>query len=400
MNKVSVLSMLSLLILSILAGCNDINDYSTNPSHRLAFSVDTLSFDTIFSSVGSTTGQFMIYNPNDEALTIESVVLANAGKSGFRINVDGRKGDSFQGIDIWKKDSLYVLVEVTVNPNGANQPFIVEDSILFYTNGLRQSVLLQAYGQNVHLIKGGVTFTKDTTLVSDLPYLVYDSILVSEGATLTVEKGAIFYLHNSTNLIVSGTLKAKGTQDEPVIFRGDRLDVIQANVLLPYDRTPGQWGGMYFNSTSFGNEFDYVIVRNGSSGLTFRESEPDRLKIDIRNSQITNMDKNLLTATNAHIEASNSEFSNSSGSIAALVGGKYRFTHCTLANYKVIGNIRDINSPCLLLANEVEVDKEKKFYALQQAWFENCIIDGNFSADTTHQFRGEILLYTNDEKPE
>ena len=126
-----------------MVGCTRFDDFSTNPNHRLLFSVDTLSFDTIFSTIGSTTKQFLVYNPNNEALKIESIVLASGGNSGFRFNVDGRKGESFQGIDIWKKDSLYISVEITVNPNGANQPIVIEDSMLFLTNGIKQSVLLQ-----------------------------------------------------------------------------------------------------------------------------------------------------------------------------------------------------------------------------------------------------------------
>ncbi|MDR3262332.1 MAG: hypothetical protein LBT78_10945 [Tannerella sp.] len=398
MKKVAILYMVVLLFFTLLAGCEGINDYSTNPNHRLHFSVDTLSFDTIFSSVGSTTQQFMVYNPNEETLRIESVLLANAGKSGFRINVDGRKGNSFQDVDIWKKDSLYVSVEVTVNPNGGNQPLVIEDSILFYTNGIRQSVLLQAFGQDVHLIKGGVTFTEDTALTADLPYLVYDSLLVAGGATLTLEKGVTLYMHNNANLIISGSIKAKGAPDEPVIIRGDRLDHIHANVLLPYDRTPGQWGGIYFTSSSFDNEFDYVIVRNGTSGLTFWQSEPDRPKINIRHSQITNMDGNLLIAVNCRIEASDSEFSNAVNATLALIGGVHRFTHCTIANYKKLGNNRDMQSPSLMLSNNMTADEEERFYALQQAQFDNCIIDGSFSADSTRLYGGEIVFFTKEQE--
>ena len=389
----------SFLILwfSILVGCEGIDNFSTNPNHQLKFSADTLSFDTIFSSVGSITKQFLVYNPASEALRIETIVLANAGKSGFRINVDGRKGDSFQGIDIWGKDSLFISVEITVNPNGANKPLVVEDSILFLTNGVRQSVLLQAYGQDVHLIKGGVIYENDTTLTADLPYLVYDSLIIAEGATVTITEGATFYMHHNANLIVSGTIKAKGTQENPIIFRSDRLDYIPtAEMQVPYDLIPGQWGGIFFNPTSFENEFDYVIARNGISGLIFRESVPERLKMQINNSQITNMDTTLLQAINCHIEAVNSEFSNSSKPTVALIGGRYQFTHCTLVNYKRIGKYRDPNSPCLMLVNQTEREVGV-FFPIQQAYFDNCIIDGSFSADSTQQFRGEISFIVNEQ---
>lgn len=381
MKNISILNLFLFLLLSILIGCDDFDDYSTNPNHRLRFSVDTLSFDTIFSSVGSTTKQFVVYNPNDEALQIESIQLANAGKSGFRMNVDGRKGDLFKNVNIWKNDSLFVMVEVTVNPNGTNQPLVIEDSILFYTNGIRQSILLQAYGQDVHLIKGGVTYSADMTFTADLPYLVYDSILVAEGATLTIEKGATLYMHNKARLLIDGTLKAIGTQDEPIVIRGDRLDYIQADVPLPYDRTPGLWGGIYFAKSSFDNEFDYVSVRNGSSGLTFWESDTEKLKMRLSNSQIINMDSNLLMAINCHIEAVNTEIANSAGSVVTLVGGKYEFIHCTIENEGIVGKNRNPSMSTLMLCNKIEKNKKELFYPLTQAYFENSIIAGSYKKE-------------------
>ena len=384
-----------ILFFSILAGCTGFDNVSTNPNHRLRFSVDTLAFDTIFSTIGSATRQFLVYNPNNETLKIESIVLASGGNSGFRFNVDGRKGDAFQEIDIWKKDSMYISVEITVNPNGGNQPVVIEDSILFMTNGFRQSVLLQAYGQDIHVMRGGVVITNDTTLTADLPYLVYDSLIVAEGTTVTIAEGTVFYMHNHANLMIAGTVKAKGTAEQPIIFRGDRLDYIPLpGMRLPYDLIPGQWGGIYFNATSFENEFDHVIVRNGLTGLTFRESSPDRLKIHINNSQITNMDSTTFAATNCFIEAINSEFSNSTYTTVALAGGKYQFTHCTLANYKILGKSRFPGYTCLMLANQI--DQEEPVFPLQQVYFDNCIIDGGHSADSTILYRGEILFDTND----
>jgi hypothetical protein len=378
-----------------LGGCERINDYSVNPNHRLTFSTDTLSFDTIFSTVGSTTKQFMVYNPNEEALRIEMALLANPATSGFRINVDGRKGDMFRDIDIWKHDSLYVSVEVTVDPNGSSQPLVIEDSVLFYVNGIRQSVLLQAYGQDVHLLKGGVTILHDTTLTADMPYLIYDSVKIAEGATVMLEKGVTMYMHSRANLLVEGTLKAIGTQDEPVVIRGDRLDEIKTSVLLPYDRTPGQWDGIRFGASSFDNEFDCVIVRNGVTGLMFQASQPDRVKMRIRHSQITNMSKYLMVAVNCHIEASDSEFSNATDSTLTLVGGKYQFTHCTIASYNILTN-RNRVVPCLILSSLWGMGESETPYALRQAYFDNCIVDGGHSADSTRLYAGEIQFYTED----
>jgi len=208
-------------------------------------------------------------------------------------------------------------------------------------------------------------------------------LIVAEGATVTIAEGASFYMHNNANLIIAGTVKAKGTLDKPIVFRGDRLDYIPLSVPLPYDLIHGQWGSIYFNATSYENEFDHVIVRNGLTGLTFRESSPDRLKIQINNSQITNMDSTTFAAYNCYIEAINSEFSNSTYATVMLAGGKYQFTHCTLANFMESGmmshNMARL-TPALTLADNITyTDTEKHTFPLLQAYFDNCIIDGNIS---------------------
>lgn len=176
------LFILATLLLNMLPACDGLDDhYSTNPTYRLSFSTDTLAFDTIFSTIGSTTRQFMIYNKNSEPLSIESIMLASGEATGFRMNVDGRKGSSFNNVGILANDSMYVFVEVTVDPNGGNQPLLIQDSVLFTVNGIRQSVLLEAYGQDVNLYKGGVTITKDSILTANRPYLIYDSLVIAKG---------------------------------------------------------------------------------------------------------------------------------------------------------------------------------------------------------------------------
>ena len=369
------LSLLIATLLYIAAGCERVDHYSPDPSLRLSFSTDTLSFDTLFTTIGSTTKQFFVYNPHNENLRIESVTLASGGRSGFRINVDGRKGDSFSGIDLWKRDSLRVLVEITAGANNADRPLLIQDSIFFYTNGVRQFVLLQAVGQDVHILRGGHTYTESTTLTTDRPYLIFDSLIVAPGATLTLSPGATLHFHHQAKLIVAGTLKASGTQERPITLRGDRLDSLYANVTLPYDRIPGQWGGIRFEASSFDNELEYADIRSTSFGLDFRPSTPDRRKIRIHNSRVTNSSGDLLTAVNCRIEASGSEFSNAAGNTVYLVGGHHRFAHCTLTNFLILATRR--GTPVLVLTDTARIGNETQHYPLTEARFENCLIDGN-----------------------
>ena len=329
------LFILFFIVLNLLS-CDGLDEnYSNNPNHRLSFSVDTLSFDTVFTTIGSATKEFMIYNRNDQPLLISEIMLASGEETGFRINVDGRKGDHFQNVRIQADDSLYVFVEVTVNPNASNQPLLVDDSIIFTTNGVKQSVRLEAYGQNVNLYKNGLILTQDTHFTAERPYLIYDSLVISPNITLNIDPGATFYMHDTAKVITYGTLLAKGTRENPIVFRGDRLDFI-LNDILPYDRTPSQWGGIFFRPESYHNIMDNVIVRNGKTGLTFEKSSPDESKLKLSNSQITNMGEHLFSARNCKIEVTNTELTNAGGGVVVLIGGNYCFVHCTLANFMTL----------------------------------------------------------------
>lgn len=380
-----IFSLLPVLALCLFFSCNELDDnYSTNPNHTLAFSADTLAFDTVFTTVGSTTKTIMVYNRNKEALNIESVVLAGKGNTGFRLNVDGRKGTEFSQIGIQAKDSMYVFVEVTVDPQDRNNPFELKDSLVFLTNGKRQVVILQAFGQDAHIIKGGLRIESDTLWTAERPYLVYDSIVVSPNATLTIEAGAGFYLHNNAGIQVYGTIRANGTADKPVLFRGDRLDDLLPG-RLPYNNVPGQWGGFKFYPESFNNVFEHTIVRSGKNGITCLPSTPEQPKITFRESQITNMSGSLLYAENCRIEASNTEFTNAENYLIALHGGYYQFTHCTIANF-----MKDVKSrtwvQALSLKHNNPVDGGQE-YPIEQAYFDNCILDGSLS-----QKSGELSL--------
>ena len=132
----------ALILLSILTGtcltsCID-DDFTTNPSHVLAFSTDTVAFDTVFTTIGTSTRSFRIYNRNKKSLNISSIKLADAEHSGFHINVDGMSGDNFTNVEIRGKDSLYVFVEANIDPTNQDNPIFIIDSIVFVTNGVQQ----------------------------------------------------------------------------------------------------------------------------------------------------------------------------------------------------------------------------------------------------------------------
>ena len=72
MNKVIILiaNILLLANIMLLASCSDDDTFSTSPSFKLTFSADTLSLDTVFSTVPSHHKQLVVYNNNADGMRI------------------------------------------------------------------------------------------------------------------------------------------------------------------------------------------------------------------------------------------------------------------------------------------------------------------------------------------
>ena len=83
-----------------MSSCRDEHGFSVDPNHRLAFSTDTVAFDTLFTQVSSSTYSFLIYNRNKADLRIATARLAGGDVSPYRINMDGLAGSSFSDIAV------------------------------------------------------------------------------------------------------------------------------------------------------------------------------------------------------------------------------------------------------------------------------------------------------------
>ncbi|MBE6294812.1 MAG: hypothetical protein E7090_09060 [Bacteroidales bacterium] len=364
MKKITLYIML--LSVFLVAACNEDADFSSDPSLRLEFSCDTLSFDTIFTSVGTPTAVMKVYNRNGSSLNISNVRLKNGEKSGFRINVDGQYGNDIQGLEIRKNDSLYVFVEATLERHGQSAPLMVSDSLQFMLeSGVEQNVTLLAYGRDVELLRGAV-FGADATLAKG-GYLVYDSLHVAPGATLTIEPGSVLYFHKDAEVKISGTLIAHGTKEHPIVFRGDRTD----NMFdyLPYDRIPGQWGGITFAPESNGNSLVYCDVHSAKYGIRVQAGSTDEQRLSILSSRLENFDGNALETVMSRVDVANSLIANARGNCVKIIGGSVRFIHCTIANFYVWKQ-RDV---ALALHNSIDGAPAP----LGEALFANCIITGS-----------------------
>ena len=70
----------------------------TDSSAKLGFSTDSVLFDTVFTSLGSTTRVFRIYNQHSQPLNISHIALAMGNAAPFKLNVDGISGKSISDV--------------------------------------------------------------------------------------------------------------------------------------------------------------------------------------------------------------------------------------------------------------------------------------------------------------
>ncbi len=366
------LAFLSVCLSFVLLSCNDEVSYSADSSLRLSFSQDTVAFDTVFTTIGSSTRILKIFNPNKEALNIVNLRLANARESGFRVNVDGHHGTDFSDVEIRKKDSLYIFVEVNVNPQNRDNPILIRDSLVFQlSNGISQRVILEAYGQDVIILRGKVVGS-DTVFTSQRPVLIYDSLKVAEGRQLTLLPGTKLYFHDKAELLVEGKLKAEGTLGSPVLFRGDRMDRMFDN--LPYDRLSGQWGGIKLAAGSYENELNYADIHGGNYGIQCDSSSLDRMKLSLENSVIHNVKKDALSLIFCVASVKNSQITNAGRHCVYILGGTSDFVHCTVANYYSW----DVRKGKALYFTNVSDSVD---FPLYSASFRNCLITGSGDDD-------------------
>ncbi len=355
------------ILMILLFSCSKEN-IITDSSAKLSFSTDTVSFDTVFSTVGSTTKELKIYNPYNERILIKSIKLS--GNTGyFSLNINGISSNSAENVEIDAKDSLYIFIEVTIDPTNKNSPIEILDSIEFNTNGNLQNIKLQAFGQDMILING--EYIQTQTWNSEKPYLIINSMLIDSLNTLTIEAGSRLYFSRNSTLYVKGTLSVSGEYENEVVFQGSRLEHVYTDV-------PGQWKGIVFLDGSQNNLLNYAIVKNAVIGLNIGFIEnlitPE---IEIHNSRIEHHSYAGIYALDSKIFATNSIISNCGNYLVALVnGGKYEFLHCTFANY---WNLTVRQEPSVVITNFLDATQYNgKYYTnnLIKANFKNSILAG------------------------
>lgn len=373
-------TLLSIVLMSvftlILAGCIE-DGIDTSPSSQPDFSVDTLFMGTVFTGQPTPTNRFMVYNRHDKIMRISDISIAG-GSSCFRLNVDGFAGESFQDVEIRPNDSIYVFVEATLNPNGSPGLSEINETIDFTTNGVKRSVVIHADGQDVTRLEGAV-IDSDTRFDATYPYQIFDSLVVSPGATLTLAPGTTLHFHDKAFCRVEGTLVSEGTPEQPVNLCGDRTGNVVGQI--PFDLMASQWRGLEFASESRGNRLSHTIVRNTVSGVL-----ADSLsQVSLLNCRLRNSAGYTLRARYADLHIVGCELAEAAEGVFSITGGTTTVNHSTIANYYLFSALRGESVQFYHYNADSDNGSEMPYLV---ADFTNSIIYGNGSDLSVGDFTG------------
>jgi hypothetical protein len=357
---------LLLLLPIIIFSCKK-ESFITSPQANLYTSSDTLFYDTVFTSVGSITQSFKIFNTNNQKLRLSQVKLSGGAASVFKMNVDGTSATETDDVEINANDSIYVFVQVNINPSAGNLPFILRDSILISYNGNQKFVQLQAYGQNAVFLKS-IKIDGNVSFSNTLPYVILGGILIDSNATLTIPPGTRIFLHADAPFLVDGTLIANGTKEDSVIFNGDRLDP-------DYRDLPASWPGIFFSSSSKDNYLKHALIKNAYQGIIAQDrSLNGNPKLTISQCIIDNIYDAGVLGINTDIYADNCLISNCGSNVLLGLGGDYRFIHCTVVSYN---NFFITHKNPVLQVSNFAMQGSTIFTAQLTALFQNCIFWGD-----------------------
>ena len=309
-------------------------------SGNLDFSRDTVVFDTVFTTLGSVTKRFKIYNNSNKTLTISQIELVGGANSPFRINVDGLIGTNFADLELEGNDSIFVFVEVTLDPNNGTNPMVIEDRIRFNTNGTDQFVELAAWGQDAYFhysyLSQNIIAFAEGVWPNDKPHVIYGAVVIDSAKTLDIQAGTNIYLHKDAILFVyKGALNINGVLGNEVTLQGDRLESF-------YDDVAGQYYGIYFNQ-ALPSSINYAIIKNGIAGVHLYSEDVSNTSytLQISNSIITNNSSyGFFIFQGAKVKAENCIIAkNGIHALAVIGGGDFNFNQCHLLGYGTGDNV-------------------------------------------------------------
>lgn len=386
------LLLLSALAIAFLATACDVEtEFLTGNDVQLRFSVDTVAFDTVFVARGSATQRMKVYNDGEQPVSIDRIRVEGRTGVNFIFNADGTRGPEARDIVVWGQDSIFVFVEVEVDPTDPvnTSPFIAEDRLIFETGDVQESVVLLAFGQNANYVNGfrrgqfGAINADNCgadgffTLPTDLPTVIYGSLTVDD-CTLRALAGTKVYFHGGVQrneqfagtgffndglifTTATGAVRFLGTLEEPVILRTDRLEP-------RFDEDPAKYRGLVLGAGSRGNRLEHTKLLNSIVGITIDSAA----EVTVENSVIAYSGGPAISAFQSEVTVRNSVFHDNFGNAIQFVkGGDLTFEHSTIANYGV-------DASALVLTNfSCDDNGQNCVFSRMGARVRNSIISGS-----------------------
>ncbi len=355
----------------------------------LQFSADTVLFDTVFTSAGSATRRLRVYNPSPKAQIVNRISLGGGNASSFNVYLNGMEIDSKDNLTLLGKDSVMLLIDVLIEPQNENSPFLVTDSIVFETNGRIQNIKLVAWGQDAIYI-GNEVLDCNTVWTNEKPYVLFASVLVDTLCTLTIEKGTRVFGQKDAFLYVRGQLLANGTAE-------DRVKFTQVRQEPRYENIAGQWGGLIFLEGTYGNLLDFCVIRNAVYGIRLGAPDTDTIpEVIVKNTIIENMSRSGIISFTSDLYAENTLVNNClEFTCANVAGGNYTYLHCTFANYS-INFFRQ--SPEFFISDNIVLDDGNSIISDISVVLQNSIVYGDQDEELFFILSGNTnveLVFTN-----
>lgn len=413
-------TLLILLVGFVLSLVSCRKDFDFKPSTGdLRFSRDTVYLDTVFTNIGSSTYTLKVYNRSDDDITIPVIQLGRGLDSKYRMTVDGMQGNNgkiFNDVELLRKDSLYIFIEVTADVASANpDDFLYTDQILFDNGTKQQKVELVTLIQDAVFLypqrddagvyetipvgvdengeevrEKGFLLEGDAELnwTNEKPYVIYGFAGIPAGETLNIAAGARVHFHaesgliayNGSTLNINGTPSTTEALENEVIFEGDRLEPGFSDV-------SGQWLTIWMTQGSKGN-FNNFTLKNSVIGLLVSGNDGSDYSINMHNVQIYNSSNYGIRAYTGRIKGENIVIGSAGvASFAGLYGGKYNFTHSTFYN-----DWPSSQQVAVGLSDNLQ-GADPEIMPLEEATFNNCIIWGSNQVEMILSKAGEDFNY-------
>lgn len=372
-------SILIFISIALLFSCKPDNNSQT-ANYNLAFSADTVTFDTVFTGIGTATKLLKVYNSNNFDIELQEVFLAKDQQSNYRLNINGLAANRASNLVVAAKDSIHIFIEATIDPN--RDQMVEQDSIIFRSENQEWDIDLVAFGQDVVLLQQAHLLA-DTIWTNQKPFLVYDYLYVAPQVQLTIEAGTQLHFHRGARFYVEGSLQTKGKLQEPVVFQSDRLEQM-------YNHVPGQWAGIYFLPGSQQNSLVHTEVKNAIIGIqvdTFAHQNQPVLVM--HNTKVQHM-----TAVGVYARGTNLEMYNcliadcGQYALACIYGGNYKILNTTVANYWLHA---PRNTPSVVFNNYFVYENNTFVRPLNKVEFANNIVYGSLENELAFD------LYENNE---